>query len=555
MDTEQQAVCTDGEQLIADSKGADATGYATCESEDEWASQLDSQSQPSMDTLQQPTVKPKASKQRKTAKAKVIKSPRPTRAVRTNKKRLREEGCDCEYQQSETVEAIISKVTANVTNNITSNITSILKDWVNETVTELERSLVQHLDGTVKSAVKSAVATEVMRMDKTVDSIAKSVQEQKKQRDSDIATVAVLGQKLARLETTVQESSVQLPVDTNLLAAVDNKIKELEKLVIENKRATNAFSVKYDEKLENLETHGRKLNLIFDGIPHKEGENCVQIVERIIHVNMNLRAMPNTVDIAHRIPNGSPGQHPSIIARFKTVTDKSRILQNRAALNESNIWVRQDLPKSILQRRNYLAKSLNSARKEDKSARLVKDKLLFKNTYYSVKNIGQAGITPTSHMMTNDRQVRFYGYLAPYSNFFTSTLTIDGSRYNSVEQAYQANKARAVDDQDTLDMIMHESNPARIKSYSRRLQVSESGKEDNLAYLERAVHAKFSQNERLRKLLLETNGKSFYECNPYDRVHGTGCRMSDTAMEQGRFTGDNEMGKILERVRTQLLVK
>ena len=70
--------------------------------------------------------------------------------------------------------------------------------------------------------------------------------------------------------------------------------------------------------------------------------------------------------------------------------------------------------------------------------------------------------------------------------------------------------------------------------------------------MEDAVYAKFQQNEHLKRQLLETQQKSFFECNPYDNFYGTGMKMTDPKMARREFRGANHMGAILENVRAKL---
>ena len=64
-----------------------------------------------------------------------------------------------------------------------------------------------------------------------------------------------------------------------------------------------------------------------------------------------------------------------------------------------------------------------------------------------------------------------------------------------------------------------------------------------LSVMEKAVFAKFSQNPRLKELLLATGSKDIIENSPRDSFWGCG--------KDGK--GLNHLGKILMRVRSQLL--
>lgn len=342
---------------------------------------------------------------------------------------------------------------------------------------------------------------------------------------------------------------------TNGNADVDETINTLTGDVVKLQQQMGQLQKQLDEhvnftrdKTESLELHGRKLNLVFEGVQHREGENCERIVDGIINREMNLR-MGHPTDIAHRLPSNNPRVPPPLIARFRTVAEKSRILQNRAAATKAGIYIRQDLPKSMMERRSYVAKSLDSARKMDPRAKMVRDKLMFNNRLYSAQTIGQAPIKDSYHTVTSESGVKFYGYLSPFSNFYTSSFRLDGHRYACVEQAYQSIKAEQCGDVQGAALIRRERHPIAMKRLGRTNMIDNDIK---IRILETAVMAKFAQNSELKKQLVDTGEAEMFECNPYDDLFGTGCRIEDQAINNRSFKGRNEMGNILRRVRASL---
>ena len=64
-----------------------------------------------------------------------------------------------------------------------------------------------------------------------------------------------------------------------------------------------------------------------------------------------------------------------------------------------------------------------------------------------------------------------------------------------------------------------------------------------------AMYAKFSQNDELRRFLVNTNNTELVEANPFDRVWGVGVSMqSIDVFNSEKWKGKNLAGKVLNRV-------
>lgn len=72
--------------------------------------------------------------------------------------------------------------------------------------------------------------------------------------------------------------------------------------------------------------------------------------------------------------------------------------------------------------------------------------------------------------------------------------------------------------------------------------------------LERGNFLKFSQDEKLKKVLLKTGEREIVETSPNDRIWGIGFN-TEKAMENVDKWGANRLGKALMRVREQLKEK
>jgi ribA/ribD-fused uncharacterized protein len=128
-----------------------------------------------------------------------------------------------------------------------------------------------------------------------------------------------------------------------------------------------------------------------------------------------------------------------------------------------------------------------------------------------------------------------------FSNFAAFPVEIDGRRWPSVEHFYQAQKFT----EPALHKRIRElPNGSAAKDFAHKnralIRPDWDGVKDDLML--RASRAKFAQHPHLRDLLLATGDEALIECAPTDYYWGEG--------RDG--TGQNRLGRILERVRAEL---
>ena len=147
------------------------------------------------------------------------------------------------------------------------------------------------------------------------------------------------------------------------------------------------------------------------------------------------------------------------------------------------------------------------------------------------------------------------GYL---SNWYLSDFVIDGITYSSVEQYMMYIKATTFVDMDIANKIMATNDVSVIKSLGR----SVSNYDETIwnAIRERVVYdallAKFSQNEDLKKLLLDTGDSILAECAVKDTIWGIGLSMTNpNRYDKSKWKGKNLLGKALMKVRGKLSKK
>lgn len=140
-------------------------------------------------------------------------------------------------------------------------------------------------------------------------------------------------------------------------------------------------------------------------------------------------------------------------------------------------------------------------------------------------------------MTSNTSDIRgFRDTYAFMSNFYGAPVMYNGIRYVNSENAYQAQKepARATD--------FTNLQPNQSKKLGRTLNIRKDWDAVKLQIMYEIVRAKFTQNKPLARQLLRTGQRNIIEENYWNDTYWGVCR----------GTGENHLGKILMRVRSEL---
>jgi len=143
------------------------------------------------------------------------------------------------------------------------------------------------------------------------------------------------------------------------------------------------------------------------------------------------------------------------------------------------------------------------------------------------------------------------------SQWFITDFVIDGITYNCCEKRMMHQKAIMFNDLETASLILNENEPSEHKKLGRLVKNFCKVEWDTVAddVVFNANFAKFSQNENLKMLLLDTGDKIIVECSPYDDIWGNGLNITNTLQTPEKdWKGTNRLGKAIMRVRDALKV-
>jgi ribA/ribD-fused uncharacterized protein len=147
----------------------------------------------------------------------------------------------------------------------------------------------------------------------------------------------------------------------------------------------------------------------------------------------------------------------------------------------------------------------------------------------------------------NDR----FGDKAVFSNFYPAKFTIDGIEFNCSEQYMMYKKAELFNDTFIANKILSIDNPVVIKACGRQVKKFDKDiwEENSLSIVTKGCYAKFSQNIRLKNILLDTKDKLLIEATKNDYIWGIGFNVTDFRVVSREEWGKNWLGICLMRVR------
>lgn len=172
-----------------------------------------------------------------------------------------------------------------------------------------------------------------------------------------------------------------------------------------------------------------------------------------------------------------------------------------------------------------------------------------------VKSKGVPTGEPEYHFFYGHDPKKLGDEQACFSQWYHRWFTVDGHRYNCMEQYMMSEKARLFKDKEMLIAILGESDQAKIKAYGRQVKGfdPEIWHKHCIDIVFKGNYAKFTQNEDLKQYLLATGDKVLVEASPTDTIWGIGMRATAKAKDHRNWRGQNLLGYTLTRVKQQIM--
>ena len=222
------------------------------------------------------------------------------------------------------------------------------------------------------------------------------------------------------------------------------------------------------------------------------------------------------------------------------------------------MYVSEHFPQKILDARKVLIPICVESNAQNKSAKVVVDKLYIEGKMFTVESLDdlpESLQTIRRGYKQSDEAYVFFTKRSILSNHSETPFFYDGKRYTSGEQFWMREKALFHDDQVSADAIMDTQDPVKQKSIGRKLKNVNMNrwKENVRRLLYPGLLEKFKQNDAARTALLNTGSKKLGEATT-ERYWGIGLKLSDrNVLKMNRWCDENIVGRMLEDIRTALV--
>ena len=376
--------------------------------------------------------------------------------------------------------------------------------------------------------------------------------------------------RMSTLETNIN-SSINFAGDTatNAFTATGVNKRDINLLskrcdVLENDLKQSELKNKLlEEKIIGLESYSRRENLLFYGVLEEKGETsnmCEKKLRRIFK-DLDLHDFEDIKIVrCHRKGPPMDKKVRPIIAKFHWHGDINRIMEMKKnkLSKDSKIFITQDWPKEIAERRRILGPIFKHAKSSGLAARLVSDRLYINSKLYTVDNLDTLPslINPlTTSTQEHENTVAFWGKFSPYSTFHEHVFLFQDSQYYTVEQCLQHQKAMFFNDCSSAKKIMNESDPLKCRYIGKNIINfdGEKWKPRCNKLMSELLFAKFSGDSNLQSGLLKTGEKTICQASINDLFWGAGVALRDTNVtDSSKWSGKNMLGKLLMEVRDQI---
>lgn len=146
-----------------------------------------------------------------------------------------------------------------------------------------------------------------------------------------------------------------------------------------------------------------------------------------------------------------------------------------------------------------------------------------------------------------------YGFMSQWYPSWFREETGERTEYANCEQYMMAKKALQFGDQEMHREIMNTPNPSLMRRLGRQIRGFHENvwNEQKYEIVLQGNMLKFTQNEELKRLLIDTGDSILAEASPTDRIWGIG--LSIESAERGdRWRGRNLLGDVLMEVRRRV---
>ena len=324
----------------------------------------------------------------------------------------------------------------------------------------------------------------------------------------------------------------------------------------------------YDWNFELKNREEKRSNLCIDGIPEDIKCDLEQVVNELfqdLELNFTVREVCQSIYRKGQVVNAGNKPKPRpVIVRFDGPFRKKQIFQNLRKLNGKakwrNVFINDDLTRNQAEKMKDLRAINGYAKSLGKDSKIKGTKLVVEGKSFGLDETDQVPsdirIEKAKNIeIMNGEGIAFQGHHSFLSNMSKAEFEYEGKQFKSVEVGYQYMRACANDCHDEASKIRKESDAYSAKRTSHKFKDNEKWLNSREKIMKELITAKFTQNEDLKKKLLQTGNKKLFECTE-DKFWGCHIPISKAKnMDPKKLQGKNVLGNILVEVRKKISKK
>lgn len=320
------------------------------------------------------------------------------------------------------------------------------------------------------------------------------------------------------------------------------------------------------EQVKNNDNYVRRNNLVVRGISEEGGDDCEQLVRTFMKEQLKFdnEFISNVKFVrCHRLGGKDAGQTWSrpIIVRFFFFGDRRRVWAQRHQLANTTYSLSENFCGQTEFNRKKLYPIYRAAKvlpAYSRKTTMVADRLILDSKSYDIDTIDQLpeAIHPRNYARKTDANtIVFGGVLSEYdcfSNWSASPIKYEGNDYVSVEQAYMHVKAKDNGCPLAAKHVMYTNDSREIKEIGAAVKGNHEWHKKKKDVMLQIVRAKFTQNEKLKKILLDSGNRKLGETGK-DDFFSIGLPLTArNVLNSNNWKAQSQLGNILETVRSEL---
>ena len=371
-----------------------------------------------------------------------------------------------------------------------------------------------------------------------------------------------IDERATKATSTVKELQVSLEYSQqeidNLKAENLGLKKKMAELEFEDRR-TEYQVKKVEEKIDRVETAGKKKNLIFEGILEADGGK-EDVDKTLWHIFDQMKLNKGIdIDSCYRVGPYNKNRSRPINVSFMRQSDRDLVYSVRMELRRTKeykqVWVNEDIGQLSKKTRNMIRLITKQAQADGIDCRTGKYAIYIDRKRYDKTNLNElpTPLHPSSikQIQIDDSTIAYQSEEAPFSNFYPACFTLGKQGFVCNEQAYQYLRAKTLDRPLAATRMLLSRDPVEMKKIGDGLGTSDAWEARKFDVMYMGLKAKFEQNQDLKTMLLKTGKCELVEATP-DRLWGCGATLSSNILRRHEWPGDNKQGKILMVVREEL---